>query len=276
MAGVLCAAVLGASAGAQQSYVGFDRNIYPGDAALPVLHKSFAYAGYWLNVPPGARTNNWVGKREVVKRNGFGFLVLFNGRLERVLNRTNPRVLGTADGRAAVAAAKREGFPARVRIFLDMEEGGRMTDAQAAYIFAWVDAVRKGGARAAVYCSGIDVREDANTTISTARDLVERDGVRRKDAAHAGNEPLMLWVANDACPPAPGCVVEKRAPAAGVPAEIVKNTLVWQYAQSPRRMEFSAACPKNAAPDGNCYAPGLSAVFVDLNTAGVSDPSEGR
>lgn len=261
---------------AQQSYVGFDRNIYPGDATLPVLHKNFAYTGYWLNIPPGARTNNWLGKREIVKQNGFGFLILFNGRLEKFLNKSNPRALGVADGRAAVAAAKREGFPANARIFLDMEEGGRMTDAQAAYIFAWIDAVRKGGARAAVYCSDIEVREDVHTTISTARDLVERDGARHKDAAHANDEPLMLWVANDACPPAPGCTVMKNPPSLGVPTAIVKNTLVWQYAQSPRRMEFSAACPKNTAPDGNCYAPELPKIFIDLNTAMTNDPSEGR
>jgi len=257
---------------AQQAYAGFDRNIYPGDAALPALRKSFAFAGYWLNVPPGARTNDWVGKRDVVKANGFGFLVLFNGRLEAQLKGRNARTIGAADGRAAVAAAKREGFPAQVRIFLDMEEGGRMTDVQAAYVFAWVDAVRAAGARAGVYCSGIDVREDANTTISTARDLVERDAAQRK----SGDEPLMLWVANDACPPAPGCVVMAKPPAAGVPSEVVKNTMVWQYAQSPRRMEFSKACPKNAATDGNCYAPGVPGVFVDMNTATTSDPSEGR
>jgi hypothetical protein len=42
-------------------------------------------------------------------------------------------------------------------------------------------------------------------------------------------------------------------------------------------MEFSAACPKNAAPDGNCYAPGLAHganSFVDLDSANSPDPSE--
>ncbi|MBS1815380.1 MAG: DUF1906 domain-containing protein [Acidobacteria bacterium] len=257
---------------AQQAYTGFDRNIYPGDAALPALHKNFAFTGYWLNTPPGARSNNWVGKRNVVKAAGFGFLVLFNGKLEAQLKGRNPRAAGEADALTAVASAKNEGFPSGVRIFLDIEEGGRMTEVQATYIFAWVDAVRNAGARAGVYCSGIDVREDAHTIISTARDLVARDAARRK----TGEEPLKLWVANDACPPAPGCAMSARPPAAGVAHEIAKNTMVWQYAQSPRRMEFSKACPKNAAADGNCYAPGVPAIFVDLNTATTSDPSEGR
>ena len=47
-------------------HLGFDRNEYPGDANLQELHKTFEYTGYWLNVPPGARTNTWVGKRKKV------------------------------------------------------------------------------------------------------------------------------------------------------------------------------------------------------------------
>ena len=34
------------------AYLGFDRNIYPGDAALPTLRKTFSFAGYWLSPPP--------------------------------------------------------------------------------------------------------------------------------------------------------------------------------------------------------------------------------
>src|ERR1700688_4057011 len=63
---------------AAQSYVGFDRNDYPGDDTLPAFRKQFSFAGYWLNIPPGARANTWAGKRDVLLRNGFGFLVLAN------------------------------------------------------------------------------------------------------------------------------------------------------------------------------------------------------
>jgi hypothetical protein len=45
------------------SYLGFDRNEYPGDAALPALHKSFHYTSYWLNNPPGAQQNSWASAR---------------------------------------------------------------------------------------------------------------------------------------------------------------------------------------------------------------------
>ena len=59
-----------------RSYLGFDRNIYPGDAAFPILRKTFVFTSYWLSPPPGEKTNTWLGKREFLRSLGFGFLVL--------------------------------------------------------------------------------------------------------------------------------------------------------------------------------------------------------
>jgi len=256
---------------AHHSYLGFDKNEYPGDAALPALRRSFRFAGFWLNNPPGALQNGWTGKRALLKKHGFGFLVLFNGRLDAELKGKDAAALGTADGKAAAAAAAREGFAGNVRIFLDQEEGGRLLPEQAAYLFAWVDAVRAAGARAGVYCSGIDV-PDGNGTISTARDIAGRE----EAAAKQGR--LALWVANDACPPAPGCTLKNPPLRLVVTPELRDFVAVWQYAVSPRRAQFSAACPKNDAADQNCYAPGMARTadsVVDLNTADSTDPSEG-
>ena len=72
-----------------QSYLGFDRNTYPGDANLKALHQTFSYTGYWLNNPPGEKTNTWTGHRAAVESAGFGFLVLFNGRLYAELKSPN-------------------------------------------------------------------------------------------------------------------------------------------------------------------------------------------
>src|SRR6202041_4193521 len=58
-----------------QIYLGFDANDYPGDDALPGLRRTFTFSGYWLNVPPGAKTNSWTGHRAALLKNGFGFLV---------------------------------------------------------------------------------------------------------------------------------------------------------------------------------------------------------
>jgi len=262
---------------AQQTYLGFDRNDYPGDAALPALHKTFSYTSYWLNVPPGDRRNTWAGKRTLLKQQGFGFLVLFNGRMDAELKGVDAVAAGTADGKAAVAAAAKEGFPANVLIYLDIEEGGRLFPEQHAYIFAWADAVRQGGARAGVYCSGIDVRE-GKSSINTAEDLIADETGRAKPAAKA-NAPqsrLVFWIANDQCPPAPGCTTTAKSPLASLRLHS-DRAVVWQYAQSPRRKEFTASCPRNYASDGNCYAPGLphsKATFVDLNVANSPDPSE--
>jgi Rv2525c-like, glycoside hydrolase-like domain len=262
---------------AQGPYLGFDRNIYPGDELLRALHKEFSYTSFWLNNPPGESANSWSGKRAILKKNGFGFLVLFNGRLDAQLKKNDAAALGAADGKAAVAAALEEGFAPNVLIFLDQEEGGRLLQEQSAYLFAWIDAVRAAGARAGVYCSGIEVT-DGDGTISTAQSIAVMDEDRATSSSK-GKKPetrLPLWIAIDQCPPAPGCTLTQPSRITFEPEEAA-FIAAWQYAQSPRRAQFSAQCPANAAPDGNCYAPGLPhhvQLFVDLDTADSPDPSE--
>jgi glycoside hydrolase-like protein len=251
------------------SYLGFDRNAYPGDASLKALHQTFSYTGYWLNNPPGERTNTWTDHRAEVESTGFGFLVLFNGRVYAELKSVaHAKRVGASDAQAAAAAARREGFPAHTIIFLDQEQGGRMLPEQKAYIYAWVDAVTAAGFRAGIYCSGIPAKDDGN--IVTAEDI-------RQSAA--GRE-IVYWAINDACPPAPGCSFPVTPPTrppspaqSGVPfAE------VWQFAQSPQRKDVAAQC-SNYSRDGNCYPPGIAAaqqLHVDVNTAKSPDPSHGR
>ena len=102
-----------------RTYLGFDANDYPGDAALPALRKTFSFAGYWLNPPPGAKTNSWTGKRAALLQNNFGFLVLFNGRTESQLQPpVVPAALGASDAELAIRAAQQEGFPAHTIIYL--------------------------------------------------------------------------------------------------------------------------------------------------------------
>src|SRR5260370_681320 len=120
---------------------------------------------------------SWSGNRGAVESGGFGFLVLFNGRLYGELKTVaSAAKLGQADARAAAAAARREGFPAATVIFLDQEQGGRMLPEQKSYIYAWVDAVTAAGFRAGIYCSGIAAKDDGN--IVTAEDLRQNAGKR--------------------------------------------------------------------------------------------------
>ena len=270
--GGLCfslALAISQSSSAQESasatFLGFDRNDYPGDANLTLLRRTFSFTGYWLNNPPGGRTNTWTGKRPKLASTGFGFLVLYNGRLYKELKR-NPAELGRSDGQAAIAAAKREGFPAGTIIFLDIEEGGRMLPEQKAYIYAWVDTVNAAGFRAGVYCSGIPAKE-GKATVVTAYDIRQNAAGRR----------IAYFVTNDVCPPSPGCALPANAPnPAGSGIDFAE---VWQFAQSPKRKDFAAKCPANYNPDGNCYPLGVDPsqkLHVDVEAATAPDPSHGR
>jgi hypothetical protein len=247
------------------TYLGFDRNAYPGDASLKALRQSFSYTDYWLNNPPGEKTNTWTGHRAAVESAGFGFLVLFNGRLYAELKSVaNATKLGQLDAQSAATAARREGFPMQTIIFLDQEQGGRMLPEQKAYIYAWVDGVIAAGFRAGIYCSGIAAKDDGN--------IVTADDIRQS----AVGRHIVYWAINDACPPSPGCAFPAHPPS---PAESgVRFAEVWQFAQSPRRKDVAAHCT-NYNRDGNCYPPGTSAaqgLHVDVNAATSSDPSHGR
>jgi len=247
------------------SYLGFDRNDYPGDANLKTLRQTFSYTGYWLNRPPGERRNTWAGHRAAVESAGFGFLVLFNGRLYAQLKTVaNATRLGRSDAVSAAAEARREGFPRATIIFLDQEQGGLMLPEQKAYIYAWVDGITAAGFRAGIYCSGIPATDDGN--VVTAEDIRQS----------AGKREIVYWAINDACPPAPGCGFPQSPPS---PAQSgVAFAEVWQFAQSPQRKDVAGRCT-NYSHDGNCYPPGTDAaqgLHIDLNTATSADPSHGR
>ena len=262
---VACSSAFSQAQSLQPSFLGFDRNEYPGDGNLVALHQTFVFSGYWLNNPPGEQANTWAGKRPKLETVGFGFLVLFNGRLYKNLLH-NPAALGQADGKAAVTSARREGFPSGTVIFLDVEQGGRMLPEQKVYIYAWVDAVTANGFRAGVYCSGIPAKE-GKVSIVTADDIRQNAG---------GGRRITFFVTNDACPPSPGCAFRK--PPAPKRSG-VNFAEVWQFAQSPKREDFAAKCPANYSADGNCYPPGVDPplkLHVDVETANSADPSAGR
>jgi len=259
---IFCCATLQAQT---TGYLGFDSNHYPGDANLKTLRQTFSYTGYWLNLPPGEKKNTWIGHRVAVESSGFGFLVLFNGRLYAGLKTVaNATRLGRSDAQRATASARREGFPGATIIFLDQEQGGRMLPEQKAYIYAWVDGVTAAGFRAGIYCSGMAAADDGN--VVTAEDIRE----------HAAGRGITYWVTNDACPPAPGCAFPEH-PASPAQSGIAFAE-VWQFAQSPRRKDVAAQCT-NYSHDGNCYPPGVAAALefdVDVNSATAADPSHGR
>lgn len=251
-------------------HLGFDRNLYPGDSSLPALRKNFAFTGYWLNNPPGETTNTWHSKRDVLLKNNFGFLVLFNGREDAQILRfkrhgTAPETLGRQDAAAAIAAAQRENFPANTIIFLDQEEGGRLLDEQSAYLLAWTETIAASTYKPGVYLSGQPADDGPGKTITTAQNVREMIAAKHLHS-------VALFVYQDTCPPSNGCTVTPPPIATSGTPEII----AWQYAQSPRRPENTATCRKTYAADNNCYAPGVPKIYLDMNVATSDDPSHGR
>ena len=206
------------------SYLGFDLNEYPGDAALPVLRKTFSFSSYWLGPPPGEKRTTWKGKRPALEAQGFGFVVLFNGKDIRSLNNdADAGRKGTADAGSAAKSAQQEGFPTGTIIFLDIEEGGRLPDAYHHYIRTWTEGLESAGYRAGVYCSGIPVSEGRSATITTAQDI-QASQWSCQDCI-LGLQPVVstvsgLFLPRDNPPPQQSGFL---------------SAAVWQYAQSPRR-----------------------------------------
>lgn len=262
---VLLAPDLAESQTSKGSFLGMDRNDYPGDADMAALRKTFAFTGYWLNNPPGANQNTWTGQRKALANMGYGFLLLFNGReYAQLKDSGNAARVGTKDAARAVRSAQQEGFPAKAILFLDQEQGGRMLPEQRAYIHAWVDAVTRAGYRAGIYCSGIAFRESGSVSVVTANDIRE----------HAGERDIHFFISNDQCGPSPGCVFPSAPP--NPTGSGIAFADAWQFAQSPRRPEVTASCRQTYAADGSCYAPNVGKVYVDVDTANSADPSQAR
>jgi hypothetical protein len=249
-----------------KSFLGFDRNDYPGDDAMKLLRKSFSFTSYWLGNPPETKTNSWSGKREFLHKLGYGFLPLFNGPTSGEL-RDEPYTLRrvVADVQSAASAARREGFPSGSVIFLDIEEGGRLPSTYATYLKHWISDLDKLGFRAGVYCSGIPIDEGEGLKLITA-DFI-RDQIKPAE--------LIFWVFDDSCPPSPGCTTPQNLPAPSKSG--VAYAQVWQFVRSPRDKETARHC-RGYAKDGNCYAAFDTAhkFNLDLNAATSADPSAPR
>jgi hypothetical protein len=110
------------------------------------------------------------------------------------------------------------------------------------------------------------VKEGGGVQIITASDLRENSAGRK----------IVFWVANDACPPSPGCAFRKPPPSASQSGVAFAD--VWQISQSPRRRDIAGGCRATYDRDDNCYAPSTRAqrLFLDTDVAETPDPSNGR
>lgn len=247
----------------EQHYLGFDRNDYPGDEAMKLLRRDFAFTGYWLGNPPGEKTNTWSGKREMLRSEGFGFVLLFAGPTsDQLRDEAYTRKRVADDTEAAAAAARREGFPPGSLIFLDIEEGGRLPLTYVTYLKLWASELGRLGFGAGVYCSGIPIDEGERISLITS-DFI-RDQIKPSE--------LVYWVYNDSCPPSPGCKTAQDPPAPS--ASGIGYAQIWQFVRSPRDKQIARHC-RGYAKDGNCYAPFDTAhkYHLDVDSASSRDPS---
>ena len=248
---------------AERGYLGFDRNDYPGDAAMARLRKQFSFTGFWLTPPPEEKSNSWIGKRKVLESQGYGFALLARGRAaDKIRDPVIAKQHGVTDASEAARIAKSEGFASGAIIFLDVENGGRLPAGYHAYLRAWADELEKLGYRPGVYCSGIAVDEGQGVTIVTADDIRTNEAPRK----------FAYWVFNDACPPSPGCV--SLANPARPSVSGVKDAVIWQFVRSPREKETASKCSGYGA-DENCYAATDAARkwFLDMDSAASPSPS---
>jgi hypothetical protein len=260
---LVCSVIASPQSTQQEYFLGFDRNDYPGDDAMKLLRKEFAFTSYWLSNPPQTKSNSWTGKREFLRSLGYGFLPLFNGPTSGELRDEKYTLKRVADDvQSAAAAARREGFPRGSVIFLDVEEGGRLPSTYATYLKHWALGLAQLGFRAGVYCSAIPVDEGEGLSLITA-DFI-RDQIKPTE--------LIYWVFNDACPPSPGCATPQTLPSPEKSG--VAYAQVWQFVRSPRDKETARHC-RGYAKDGNCYAAFDTAhkFNLDLNVATSADPS---
>ena len=94
---------------------------------------------------------------------------------------------------------------------------------------------------------------------------------------NAGKREIHFFISNDQCRAVARVASfpsRRRAQSSGV-----QFADAWQFAQSPRRPEMTAACRQTYAKDGNCYPPGFapsSGLHVDVDTAKSADPSHAR
>lgn len=137
------------------SHAGFDRADCPDLAMMRRLRveTNLCWCGYYLRAP-SQPAPTWRGKRADLAAMGWGLAPIFVGQqIAGPGSHLVTATQGDLDGGMAAAQMFSEGFPAGSWVYLDLENGPPMPDAQAGYVSAWIDRVNLGRYRAGVYCS---------------------------------------------------------------------------------------------------------------------------
>ena len=137
-------------------FPGFDCLQYPGDSNLSWLraNTNLVWCGYYLAPAPSQQNTSWMGRRATLAAGGWGIAPLYVGQqISGPGSKNSSAAQGTTDGGQAVALMTNEGFAPGSCVFLDLENGPPMPQAQSDYAGAWCDAVQAGGFTPGIYCS---------------------------------------------------------------------------------------------------------------------------
>lgn len=156
--GAIASSVQDVADNINESYLGFDTNVYPGDKAMKAWRESgeYSWVGYYLPAPCH-KDDSWAGERETLTRQGWGLAVIYVGQQTWNGKRTRRRKHTTcsrsfvnashasADAKDAVRETAHEGFPRGTVIFLDVEYMDAVTPAMRSYYTTWAKGVLADG-----------------------------------------------------------------------------------------------------------------------------------
>jgi len=180
------------------TYVGFDTNKYPGDAAMNAWKKSGKYdwVGYYLEAPCHS-DDSWSGKRARLTQAGWGLAVIYVGQQtwNKPISATSSTgkdcstklvnaAQGKVDARHAIDMAKREGFDQGTVIFLDVEAMSSVPRGMRDYYASWARTLLADGR----YLPGI------YSHTKNAEQIYDDVKAVYKQAARAGGPPF--WIAS--------------------------------------------------------------------------------
>jgi len=139
------------------AFAGFDAYQYPGDETMDWLkaNTNLVWCGYYLAPSPSqTKDTSWMGKQAYLAGAGWGIAPVYVGQQVISPGSLNPSTdTGQTDGAQAAGYMSSEGFPTGSYVYLDLENGPPLTDAQKDYVVAWSAAVSAGGYKPGVYCS---------------------------------------------------------------------------------------------------------------------------
>ncbi|MEU5261358.1 glycoside hydrolase domain-containing protein [Amycolatopsis sp. NPDC021455] len=114
------------------------------------------WTGYYLTPAPSqGHPLGWMGTRPRLADMGWGFAPVYVGQQDPAAGTGNSTILTSAQGgidaENAVALASGEGFGTGSAVFLDVEIGGPVSQANLDYIGAWLEGVFSAGYTGGVY-----------------------------------------------------------------------------------------------------------------------------